>query len=193
MGGFFNHKLTLWALLAVPSVLLMAGVSRGAMSVEEVLHPTGELSTRLMVIALLASPLVLMFPRAGWARWLLRRRRYLGVAAFGYAFLHVVFYLLHKGAGDALGEALEPALWTGWAAFFIFLPLALTSNQFSVAAMGPAWKQLQRLVYAAAILTLVHWVLLHGLAPGLIVTFTPLVFFEGYRIYRWLLPKQQSA
>lgn len=27
-----------------------------------------------------------------WTAWLLRRRRYLGVAAFGYALLHTVFY-----------------------------------------------------------------------------------------------------
>ena len=58
------------------------------------------------------------------------RRRYLEVAAFGYALLHTVFYLIDLGTLSAvLGEALELSIWTGWVAFFIFVPLTLISNE----------------------------------------------------------------
>ena len=48
---------------------------------------------------------------------------------------------------------------TGWLAFAIFLPLALTSNDASVRMLGRSWKRLHRAVYAAAVLSFAHWIL----------------------------------
>jgi len=48
-------------------------------------------------------------------------------------------------------------IWTGWIAFLIFIPLAVTSMGHFVRRMGPSWKTLQRTTYTAAVLTLVHW------------------------------------
>ena len=59
----------------------------------------------------------------------------------------------------AFGEALEPGMLAGWVAVLIFVPLALTSNGWSLARLGGRWKSLHRLVYIAAVLTFVHWVL----------------------------------
>ncbi|MDJ0940619.1 MAG: hypothetical protein QNJ00_12740, partial [Woeseiaceae bacterium] len=56
-------------------------------------------------------------------------------------------------------EALGMDLATGWIAGLIFLLLALTSNDLSVRKLGKRWKRLHTAVYAAAILTLLHWVL----------------------------------
>src|SRR3546814_20210804 len=58
------------------------------------LHPSGEFSALLMIIALMLTPLSILFPNQRWIAWLMRRRRALGVAAFGYAVLHLVFYLI---------------------------------------------------------------------------------------------------
>jgi len=58
-----------------------------------------------------------------------------------------------------LAEGIEPGLLTGWIALLIFLALAVTSNNTSVRRLGKSWKALHRLVYAAAILTFLHWVL----------------------------------
>jgi methionine sulfoxide reductase heme-binding subunit len=75
-------------------------------------------------------------------------------------------------------------IWTGWLAFLIFVPLAVTSTDGWVRAMGPRWKVLQRGVYGAAVLTLVHWAALHdwGGVTGALVHFGPLIALEIYRL-----------
>ena len=49
-----------------------------------------------MIIAMLASPLVLLL--RGWRgpQWLKKNRRYFGVAAFGYAAMHTILYLVDQ-------------------------------------------------------------------------------------------------
>ena len=42
----------------------------------------------------------------------------------------------------------------------IFTALAITSNNTSVRMLGKRWKGLHRFVYAAAVLTFLHWILL---------------------------------
>ena len=43
-----------------------------------------------------------------------------------------------------LDEIPKLHIWTGWVAFLIFIPLAVTSMDYFVRLMGPRWKQLQR-------------------------------------------------
>ncbi len=64
----------------------------------QLLHPSGEFAARFLIIAMLASPLVLLL--RGWRGplWLKKNRRYFGVAAFGYSVLHTVFYLIDEGS-----------------------------------------------------------------------------------------------
>lgn len=151
----------------------------------ELLHPTGEFSARFMIIAMMLTPLSMLLPRLRLIRWLVRRRRALGVAAFSYALVHTVFYLLYKGSfGLVLQDIPTLGIWTGWAAFAILIPLALTSNSFMVKKLKTKWKPLQRWVYAAAVLTLIHWVFIHSSKPAL-VNFAPLALLEAYRIYRY--------
>ena len=74
-------------------------------------------------------------------------------AAFAYAALHAAVYVLRLGdLPRILTEALEAGLITGWLAFAIFVPLALTSNNASMRWLGRSWKRLHRAVYAAAVL-----------------------------------------
>ena len=78
-----------------------------------------------MILAMMVTPLRMLFPRQRWLLWLQRRRRYLGVAAFGYATLHAVFYVLDLGTLSKIAaDVLELGIWTGWVAFLIFVPLA---------------------------------------------------------------------
>lgn len=156
----------------------------------DLLHPTGEFSARFMIIAMLATPLMLVFK--GWRgpRWLRNNRRYFGVAAFAYAAVHTVFYLIDTGTAEkVLAELPRLYIWTGWAAFAIFIPLAVTSMDYFLRVMGPSWKTLQRWTYPAAVLTLVHWAALHdwaGIGPAM-VHFGPLILLEAYRIWYWYL------
>lgn len=180
----------LWALLCLPAVGFVTALLRAptAEVVEALLHPTGEFAARFMIIAMLATPLCLLLK--GWRGplWLKKNRRYFGVAAFGYALLHTVLYVIDAQTLAAmLQEAPQLAIWTGWVAFVIFVPLAVTSSDRFVRRMGPRWKQLQRWTYAAAVLTLLHWAALHdwgGVGPAL-VHFVPLGLLEAYRALYW--------
>ncbi|QKV17134.1 sulfite oxidase heme-binding subunit YedZ [Oricola thermophila] len=171
-----------WALLALPAVPMMSGLVSGG-ELEELLHPTGEFAARFMIVAMLATPLRMLFPKARWAFWMVRKRRWFGVAAFGYAALHTLLYIVDTGSLSAMArEFFELGIWTGWAAFAIFVPLAVTSNDASVRALMKWWKPLQRWVYPAAVLTLLHWIFVHNdFAPALI-HFVPLALLEAYRI-----------
>ena len=180
----------LWVLLALPAAGFVAAVtgSDDPKVYEEFLHPTGEFSARFMIIAMLASPLALIFK--GWRGplWLKKNRRYFGVAAFGYAALQTLYYLIDAQTMSRVIEELPRLyIWTGWLAFLIFIPLAVTSMDYFVRIMGTRWKQLQRWTYAAAVLTLIHWAALHdwgGIGPAL-VHFLPLGLLEAYRAWYW--------
>lgn len=173
----------LWALLALPSIPMMIGLWTGRTQPDALLHPTGEFSARFMILALALTPLRLMFPKVRWLAWLFQRRRALGVAAFGYAALHTVLYLVDvETLREVLAEFWALGIWTGWAAFAIFLPLAVTSNDFFTRRLARSWKPLHRTVYAAAVLTLVHWIFVqNNLGPAL-VHFVPLAALELYRV-----------
>lgn len=201
MSSFFKaiSPYWLWVLLALPAAGFISSVtgSDDPDVYEQFLHPTGEFSARFMIIAMLASPLILIFKGQNWPKWLRRNRRYFGVAAFGYAALHTLFYLIDLETAERVFRELPRLyIWTGWVAFAIFIPLAVTSMDYFVRVMGTRWKQLQRWTYAAALLTLVHWAALHdwgGIGPAL-VHFVPLGLLEAYRAWYWYLrPRAASA
>ncbi len=100
----------------------------------------------------------------------------MGVAAFVYALLHLFFYALDMGELAAIiDEMALPAIWTGWAALALMLPMALTSNQAAMRALKRAWKRVQRLAYPAAVLTLLHWLWIHDGAAVALLHIAPLV------------------
>ncbi len=173
----------LWLLLSVPAIGMLVALSRGSITYEGLLHPTGEFAARFMIIAMIATPLRLLFSDSRWPFWLVRNRRYFGVAAFGYALLHTIFYIIDMNSVQAmLDEFFALGIWTGWAAFLIFIPLAITSNDASMRLLRRSWKMLQRGVYPAAILTLVHWIFVHNNVGPAMVHFIPLAALETYRI-----------
>lgn len=188
-----NAPVFFWAILALPSIGMIAGAFSGD-SLEPLLHPTGEFAARFMIIAMMLTPLRLLFPSARWIAWLMKRRRYLGVAAFGYAALHTLYYLIDLGSlSVVLADAVKFGIWTGWVAFLIFVPLAITSNSYSVRAMGPGWKTLQRFVYVAAVATLLHWIFIHNDVGPALVHFLPLAALEAYRIWAGVFRKRTAA
>ncbi len=194
LRSVLNHPYTFWALLSVPAIPMVMGLASADPGVlHDLLHPTGEFAARFMIIAMMITPLTMLFK--GWRgpRWLMKRRRYLGVAAFGYAALHTVLYLVDEGAvAFTVGEISNLYIWTGWLAFLVFVPLAVTSTDGWVRTLGPTWKTLQRFVYGAAVLTLLHWATLHdwGGVGAALVHFGPLGGLEAYRM-GWKLQRRQ--
>jgi methionine sulfoxide reductase heme-binding subunit len=188
----------LWLLLSLPAagMLWQAAIADSDRVLHSLLHPTGEWAARLLIVGLMATPLMYLFKGAGWTRWLVKARRYLGVAAFGYATLHTGFYLFTEPLSRVLVEATSLDMAAGWLAFAVFLPLAATSFDAAVRSLGTWWKPLQRWVYVAAVATLVHWAALHGWRDPIpaLVQFAPLALLEAYRVWWvWLRPRHALA
>ena len=132
----------------------------GANPIEFITRHLGTWTLNFLLITLAVTPLRHLFPRQVWTRRLAQNRRYFGVASFAYALPHVLAYLIRKEEFALIAEeAAYPEIWTGWIAMAIFLPLALSSNNWSVRRMGRAWNHLHRFVHLAALLVFAHWVL----------------------------------
>jgi len=155
-----DSRYVLWLVLAAPAAWWLQGYWRETLFYGEVVHATGLLSARLLLLTLALSPLTRLMPRARWLGWLRRRRRYFGVATFSYALIHAAVYAARKpDLAAILAEAAEPALWTGWFGLLIMLSLALTSNDWSMRWLKRGWRILHRGAYFAAVLAYAHWVL----------------------------------
>ena len=178
-----NSLPVFWILLSIPAVLQLRGYWAGEIIAMDMLHPTGEFSARFMIIALVITPLSVIFGNRQWIGWLMKRRRAFGVAAFAYALLHLIFYIIDMEALEPiLAEFWAPGIWTGWAALLLFVPLAVTSNNISMRRLKQGWKQLQRLAYFAALLTLAHWLLIHDGVAGALAHFIPLLLLQLLRV-----------
>lgn len=153
-------KLVLFPLALVPAGLLVEGVfanSLGADPVDTLTHATGIWALRFLLLSLAITPLRQW---TGW-NWLIRYRRMLGLFAFFYATVHLAIYVvLDLGAywADLITDITKrPYMTVGFAAWLILLPLAATSTQRMIRRLGRSWQKLHRLVYAAAILAILHF------------------------------------
>ena len=186
MNGVSAGKGVLWVALAMPALLVLYhfAVTPGTWA-GDLLHPTGEWSARFIIVALMLTPLAQLFPESGAVKWLIRHRRSFGVAGFAYAVLHLVFYVLDMETVSAmLAEIGAPGIWTGWLALLCMVPPALASSNAAMRALRRHWKRVQRLAYPAAVLTLVHWLLIHDGKVSALVHFAPLILLQALRLAR---------
>jgi methionine sulfoxide reductase heme-binding subunit len=183
ISRIWNAPPTFWLLLSLPALPMLSGFFTG--DYKHVLHPTGEFAARFMIVSMMLTPLMMLFPSVRAIRWLMKRRRHIGVAAFAYAMLHTLAYVMQQGTlQKILGELPHIGMWTGWLAMLVFVPLAFTSNDAALRFLGRLWKPMQRLSYAAAVITLAHWIFVSHEMGGIIVHAAPLVLLELYRIGR---------
>lgn len=187
----------IWALFSIPAMFMFNDIltSESSRIYGKVVHTSGEASARFLIVAMMATPLALLL--RGWRgpNWLKKNRRYLGVAAFAYAALHTIFYFFKLNSLDrVISDLPKFYIWTGWIAFIIFIPLAVTSFDYFVRTMGTKWKTLQRFTYPAAVLTLLHWAALHNWRSpeAALIHFGPLIALEAYRIWYWYIRKRPT-
>ncbi len=126
--------------------------------VEFITHSTGTWALAILLISLTITPL----RKIKKLNWLISLRRMIGLYSFFYACLHfltyIIFDLNFNFSGVAKDIAKRPFITIGFATFLFLLPLAITSNKFSIQKLtGKRWNQLHRLVYPAAILGIVHF------------------------------------
>ncbi|MHC0054156.1 protein-methionine-sulfoxide reductase heme-binding subunit MsrQ [Actibacterium sp. D379-3] len=121
-------------------------------------HALGKTGLKLLVAVLAVTPL-----RRFTGVSLLRFRRALGLLAFFYILLHLAVWLFLdvQDWGRIWADIVKrPYITIGMAGFVLMLPLALTSNTWSVRRLGLKWRQLHRLTYPAAVLGALHFVML---------------------------------
>lgn len=160
----FARKVPTWPLyilylLPVPWLLYLAqtgGLGREPIKALE--HELGEIALQLLIFGLCITPL-----RRYLGINLLKFRRMFGLLAFTYVTLHLLVWLvLDVGILSQIWSDIlkRPYITIGMVAFVLLLPLALTSNTWSVRKLGPAWRTLHKLAYVAAILGAVHYIML---------------------------------
>ena len=175
-----DNTYVFWALLATPAVYLLT--QRFVLHGKVPFVPlSGDIAGWLLIVTMSVTPLMMMF---GPLPWLKARRRNLGVASFGYALLHLVIWLGGANVGSLLRSFVRVEILAGWIAFALMVLLAVTSNEKSVRKLGVRWKTLQRWVYAAAILSLVHWVMTTDNLSAVAIYTAPLVALSVWRIWR---------
>lgn len=148
---------------ALPAIALVMPVIAGARAFRFVLDPSGWIAAGLLVAVLAISPLRTLFPGSAVTAWLVRRRRHLGLATFFYASVHMVFFVLAIGSlADIVAGLAWASMWTGWSSFAILAVIAAISSDAMRRLLGRAWKPVQRLAHAAAVLALAHWLFMAG-------------------------------
>lgn len=154
-------KPLLFALLLLPLAYLVwaaATDSLGANPAEALIRRSGDWTLRLLCATLAVTPLRVLLKQPALARF----RRMLGVATFGYALLHFVCYaVLDQGLDLQVilkDIAKRPFILVGTAALLLMTPLALTSFNRAIKALGAKrWQRLHKSIYAIALLGLLHF------------------------------------
>ncbi|MFC3072624.1 protein-methionine-sulfoxide reductase heme-binding subunit MsrQ [Shinella pollutisoli] len=158
------HAASVWLLYIVGLVPAAWGFWLGATGrlpgnpVKEFEHLLGLWALRFLVATLAITPLRDLLG-VNWLRY----RRALGLLAFWYVLMHFSTYMLLDqvlNVSAVLADiAKRPFITIGMAGFVLLIPLALTSNAWSIRRLGPRWGKLHRLVYVIAAAGALHFAL----------------------------------
>lgn len=151
----------LWLLVLLPPIwMIVRGVqgNLGANPIERLEDETGRWTLRFLAGSLAITPLMAI---TRWG-WLIAQRRFLGLSAFFYAFLHLGIYIGLDNffdVDDIVKDVIKHLYITlGMTAFLLLVPLAITSTKGWIRRMGGRrWNLLHRLVYPAAVAACVHF------------------------------------
>ena len=154
-------KPLLFALCLLPFAWLFHGAwanTLGANPAEALIRATGDWTLRLLCVTLAVTPLRQWTGQNALARF----RRMLGLFAFFYAGLHFLSYSwLDMGFDlDAIVRDIpkRPFALVGFTALLLMLPLAATSFNRAIKALGARrWQAIHRAVYAIVLLGLLHF------------------------------------
>jgi sulfoxide reductase heme-binding subunit YedZ len=130
----------------------------GANPAEALIRALGDWTLRFICIVLAVTPLRVISSTPALARF----RRMLGLFAYFYVVMHLLSYSWFDMGFD-LGEIIEdiikrPFILVGFLAFVLLTPLAATSFNTAIKAMGAKrWQWLHKLVYLIAGLGLLHF------------------------------------
>ena len=130
----------------------------GANPAEYLIRSTGDWTLRFLCITLAVTPVRVLFKLPTLQRF----RRMVGLFTYFYVVLHLLSYSWFDQGFDvaeiAKDIAKRPFILVGFAAFLLLTPLAATSFNRAVKAMGAKrWQALHKLVYVIAPLAILHF------------------------------------
>jgi methionine sulfoxide reductase heme-binding subunit len=154
-------KPAVFVLALLPFAWLVWGAATnnlGANPAQYLERSLGDWTLRFLCVTLAVTPLRVMTATPALARF----RRMLGLFVFFYAALHLLAYSWFDMGFD-LGDIVRdipkrPFILVGFSAFVLLVPLAATSFNRAVKALGAKrWQALHRLVYVIAGLAILHF------------------------------------
>lgn len=118
-------------------------------------HALGDIAIQLFIVVLAITPL-----RKLTGLNLIKLRRALGLAVFFYVTTHLLVWLvLDVGIISQIWSDLlkRPYITIGMLGFVLLVPLAVTSNNWSIRKLGPLrWNRVHKLTYAAVLFGAIH-------------------------------------
>jgi sulfoxide reductase heme-binding subunit YedZ len=195
MPAFTDHintalrRVPTWAvyivfLLPVPYFLYLAQTGAlGAEPIKALEHRLGEVALQLLIAGLCVTPL-----RGYFGINLMKFRRAFGVLAFTYVALHLLVWVVLDMS--LLWSQMWADVWKrpyitiGMVGFVALLPLAITSNNYSVRKLGAgAWRKLHKVTYLAVLLGGVHYLwLVKGIQLEPILYMAAILALLGLRV-----------
>ena len=164
LGRWLLHpaaKPLVWGLCLLPLVWLIYGAASnnlGANPAEALVRATGDWALRFLCLVLTVTPLRVIAGLPTLARF----RRMLGLFMYAYLWLHLLSYAWFDMGLELVDIARDiakrPFILVGFSAFVLLTPLALTSFNRAIKALGARrWQLLHRAVYAVAGLAVLHF------------------------------------
>ena len=191
-------KFVIFTNALVPLALLLWDVYHkrvGANPGEFMTRTTGIMTLVFLMLTLAVTP----SRKITGLNWLVKFRRLLGLFAFFYGFLHLLTYIwfdryfnLRSIPRDVVTR---PFIAFGMTAFFLMLPLAITSTNKMVKRLGgKRWSKLHKLTYAAGVAGALHFWLFVKSDTRLPLTFGfILLLLLGHRLFVKFYPPGPSV
>jgi methionine sulfoxide reductase heme-binding subunit len=169
----------------------------GANPQEALIRATGDWTLRFLCIVLAVTPLRTISNTPQLARF----RRMLGLFVYFYVVVHLLSYSWFDMGFDvadiAKDIAKRPFILVGFSAFVLLTPLALTSFNRAIKALGAKrWQLLHKLVYVIAGLAILHFFWMRAGKNDFNEVFVYaaiLAVLLGWRAAQWLKKKQQNT
>ena len=191
------HAASVWALYAIGLVPAVWGFYLGATgrlpgnAIKEFEHLLGIWALRFLIATLAITPIRDLFG-INWLRY----RRALGLLAFWYVLMHFLTYMVldqYLNFGAIVEDIIKrPFITIGMAAFVLLIPLAVTSNTWSIRRLGSRWNRLHKLIYVIAAAGVLHYAMsvkVVGAEQWLYIGLVTVML--GYRVARPYLQRRK--
>ncbi len=169
----------------------------GANPAEALIRATGDWTLRFLCLVLAVTPLRIMTKTPALARF----RRMLGLFVYFYVVLHLLSYsgfdMSFELTDIARDIAKRPFILVGFSAFLLLTPLALTSANRIIKALGAKrWQRLHQIIYAVAGLAVLHFFWMRAGKNNFAEVFVyaaVLGLLLGWRVVAFIKKKQLEA